>query len=330
MMHFRAVGLACLALGVGLAHSADYKPPRLSDGTPDLQGVWTNVSMTTLLRSPQFKTNAVSAQEAERIRVQRAAAMERSLQPTAANEVARASENVGGYNSFYGDSGDRLALVKGQYRTTWIVDPDTGQLPYSAQGRQLFDKELAFTRNNFDGPEPRPMAERCIVGFGSTAGPPMINVLYNNHYQIVQTKDAVMILVEMNHDARVIRMNGKHLPDTVRPWMGDSIGRWDGDTLVVETTNFNPGERLRTNFSQSFYISPKAKVIEKFTRVSDKQLFYEFSVDDPDIYSQVWRAEMVMDAADGEIYEYACHEGNYALPGILAGARKAEREAAAK
>jgi hypothetical protein len=330
MMHIRIVGLAFLALGASVAYAADYKPPRLSDGTPDLQGVWTNVSLTTLLRSPQFKTDTVTVEEAGRLEQQRAAAMERSLRPTAASEVARVSENVGGYNSFYGDSGERLAKVNGQYRTTWLIDAPNGQLPYSPQGRQTFDKELAFTRNNFDGPEPRPMAERCIVGFGSTGGPPMINVLYNNHYQIVQTQDAIVILVEMNHDARVIRLKGKHLPDSVRPWMGDSVGRWEGDTLVVETTNFNPGERLRTNFSQSFYISPKAKVIEKFSRVSGTQLLYEFSVADPDIYSQPWRAAMVMDAAEGHIYEYACHEGNYALPGILAGARKAEREAAAK
>ena len=170
------------------------------------------------------------------------------------------------------------------------------------------------------------MAERCIVGFGSTAGPPMINVLYNNHYQIVQTRDTVIILVEMNHDARIVRMNAEHVPASVRPYMGDSIGRWEGDTLVVETTNFHPGERLRTNFNQSFYLSANAKVIERFTRVSPTEISYEFSVDDPEIYSKVWRAEMVMNAAQGNIYEYACHEGNYALPGILAGARTAEEE----
>ena len=135
-----------------------------------------------------------------------------------------------------------------------------------------------------------------------------------------------MILVEMNHDARVIRMNAKHLPEAIRPWMGDSIGRWEGDTLVVETTNFNPGERLRTNFAQSFYVSQDAKVVERFTRTSPTQIFYEFSVEDPKIYSQVWRAEMVMNAGEGNIYEYACHEGNYALPGILAGARKDEQQ----
>jgi hypothetical protein len=313
---------------INKSNDGQFKPPRTADGKPDLQGVWTNVSLTTLLRSPEFKTNTVSAEEAQRLERRRAAASARSLEPTDPNAPAPPKgADVGGYNSFYGDAGERLSKVKGQYRTTWLVDSDTGQLPYTENGRRTFDTQLAFTRNNFDGPEARPMAERCIVGFGSTAGPPMINVLYNNHYQIVQTPDTVIILVEMNHDARVIRMNGKHPPSVVRPYMGDSVGRWEGDTLVVETTNFNPGERLRTNFSQSFYLSANAKVVERFTRISPTDISYEFAVDDPDIYSKIWHAEMIMSAAAGHIYEYACHEGNYALPGILAGARKAERDA---
>ena len=321
-----AVSLVLLSATAANAQST-YKPPRTSDGKPDLQGVWTNVSLTTLLRSPQFKTDVVSAEEAQRIAQRRAASMAKSLEPTDPNAPAPPKGgNVGGYNSFYGDAGERLAKVKGEYRTTWLIDSVNGQLPYSEQGRRTFDTKLAFVRNNFDGPEARPMAERCVVGFGSTAGPPMINVLYNNNYQIVQTPDAVVIHVEMNHDARIVRMNGKHLHPNIRPWMGDSIGRWEGDTLVVETTNFNPGEELRTNFDQSFYISKNGKVIERFTRISPTEISYEFSVDDPATYSKVWRAAMVMNAAEGNIFEYACHEGNYALPGILAGARKAEAE----
>ncbi len=308
------------------AADSSYKPPRTSDGKPDLQGVWTNVSLTTLLRTRQFQTNVVSAEEAERIAQQRAAMMQRSLAPTDPNAPAPPKGgNVGGYNSFFTDAGERLAKVRGQYRTTWLLE-ENGQLPYSEEGRRTFQSKLAFTRNNFDGPEVRPMAERCIVGFGSTAGPPMINVLYNNNYQIVQTPDHVVIHVEMNHDARVIRLNGKHVHPNIRPWMGDSIGWWEGDTLVAETTNFNPGEELRTNFDQSFYISKDAKVIERFTRISPTEIEYEFEVDDPKTFTKVWRGVMVFNAAQGKIYEYACHEGNYALPGILAGARKAEEE----
>ena len=328
VMKIRICVLTLVTLGGLAAHAAEYKAPRLADGSPDLQGVWTNASLTTLLRSSQFKSNVVSAEEARRIENQRAAYSARSLAPTDPNAPAPpVGGNVGGYNSFFTDAGERLAQVKGQYRTTWLVDQENGQLPYSAAGRRMFETKLAFTRNNMDGPEARPMAERCIVGFGSTGGPPMINVLYNNHYQIVQSRDTVVILVEMNHDARIIRLNAKHPPDRVRPWLGDSVGHWEGDTLVVETTNFNPGESLRTNFEQSFYISPNAKVIERFTRIAARTLQYEFTVDDPETYTQPWRGDMVMQVADGNIYEYACHEGNYALPGILAGAREEERAA---
>jgi hypothetical protein len=323
--------IVLIALSVANANAADtastpYKPPRTADGKPDLQGVWTNVSLTTLLRSPQFKTNTVSAEEAVAIAQRRAVSMAKSLEPTDPNAPAPPKGgDVGGYNSFYGDSGERLAKVKGEYRTTWLVNSENGQLPYSEQGRRTFDSQLAFTRNNFDGPEARPMAERCVVGFGSTGGPPMINVLYNNHYQIVQTPGAVAILVEMNHDARIVRMNDQHRHNAVKTWMGDSVGHWEGDTLVVETINFHPGESLRTNFSQSFYLSTNAKVIERFTRTSQTEILYEFTVDDPAIYAKPWRAEMVLNAAEGNIFEYACHEGNYALPGILAGAREEER-----
>jgi hypothetical protein len=148
----------------------------------------------------------------------------------------------------------------------------------------------------------------------------------------VQSKDSVAILVEMNHDVRIVRLVGKdpadrqHLPGYMRPWMGDSVGWWEGDTLVVETTNFNPGESLRPYFGNSILLSSGAKVTERFTRVSPTQILYRFEVNDPATYSQVWKAEMPMNAATGPVYEYACHEGNYALPGILAGARKADRE----
>jgi len=314
------------AAGASADAQSTYKAPRTPDGKPDLQGTWTNVSLTTLLRTPQFKTDILSAAEAEQVAKRRAAAMKRSLEPTDPNSPAPPKGgNVGGYNSFFGDAGERLAKVNGEYRTTWLID-ENGQLPYTEQGRRIFETRLAGVRNTFDGPEARPMAERCVVGFGSTAGPPMINVLYNNHYQIVQTPNTVLINVEMNHDARIVRMNAKHLPSSVRPWMGDSIGRWEGDTLVVETTNFNPGEELRTNFDQSFFISRDGKVTERFTRTSPTEISYEFSVDDPATFSKVWRAAMVLNKAEGNIFEYACHEGNYALPGILAGARKAEAE----
>jgi hypothetical protein len=172
-----------------------------------------------------------------------------------------------------------------------------------------------------DGPEVRSLGERCLLSFGSSAGPPMIPLLYNNNYQIVQTKDTVTILVEMVHDARIVRMNDKHLPSNIRKWMGDSIGRWDGETLVIETTNFHPQQSYRG-------ASENLKVTERLTRVGPQQILYHFTIEDPTTFTQPWSGEVAMNVTDGQIYEYACHEGNYALPGILAGAR--EQEAAAK
>ena len=152
----------------------------------------------------------------------------------------------------------------------------------------------------------------------------MLPVLYNNNYQIVQSPGFVMILVEMNHDARMIRIGGKRLPKTIRRWLGDSIGRWEGETLVVETSQFNPGQNFRGSLRHALYMSPDAKVVERFTRVGPDEILYEFSVEDPTVFTQVWRAEVPMLAAKGRIYEYACHEGNYSLSGILAGAREGD------
>ncbi|GAB1266187.1 hypothetical protein [Aurantivibrio infirmus] len=307
--------------------AADYEVPRLADNKPDFQGTWTNVSLTYLQRSSRYKSNVLSDEEAEKIEQQTAARSARGLQRTDPNAPApRAGSNVGGYNSFYLDQGDALSKIDGKYRTTWLTNQEDGQLPYTEFGKKTFDETLAFVRTDFSGPETRPMAERCVIGFGSTAGPPMLNVQYNNNYQFFQTPDAIAILVEMNHDARIIRMNEEHIPLGMTKWFGDSIGRWEGDSLVVETRRLNPGESLRTWFNQSLYISPDALITEKFTRVSDSQIHYEFSVDDPKIYKEVWTAKMVFNKTEEPIYEYACHEGNHALPNILGGARAEERE----
>ncbi|MEZ5937440.1 MAG: hypothetical protein R3C52_04390 [Hyphomonadaceae bacterium] len=325
-----AASIFALAAGMAgapaaLAQTGGYEPPRTTSGTPDFQGLWTNVSLTSLERPARFKSLVIPEDQATKLEAARAAADARGAAPTDPNEGApKAGSNVGGYNNFYVDAGTHFAKINGEVRSSWIVDPADGKLPYSAQGQKAFDDGLHFVRNTFDGPETRPMAERCLVGFGSTGGPPMINVMYNNTYQFVQTDDYVMILVEMNHDARIIPLKDAN---QVNPqWLGNSKGHWEGDTLVVKTTNFNPEESLRTFFANSFYVSPDATVTERFTRVAEDQILYEFTVDDPKIYTQPWRAEMAMSKSDGPLYEYACHEGNYALPGILEGARKNDRE----
>src|SRR5207302_2671964 len=174
----------------------------------------------------------------------------------------------------------------------------------------------------YDDPERRPLGERCLLGFGSTSGPPALPVLYNNFHQIVQTPTTILILVEMVHDARVIRMNAEHLPPTVRKWMGDSIGRWEGDTLVVDTTNF-------TNKTQFRGSSENLHVVERFTRVDPKTILYRFTVDDPSTWDRSWTGEYPWNATNEHLYEYACHEGNYSLGGMLRGARQKETEDAA-
>jgi hypothetical protein len=159
----------------------------------------------------------------------------------------------------------------------------------------------------------------------------MLPVMYNSNYQIVQSANTVLIHVEMVHDARIVRLGGKHPPDHVRKWMGDSIGRWEGDTLVVETTNFNPAQPIQIGQGASYRsipVSPKLKVTERFTRTEAQTIHYEFTVEDPDTFSTPWRGEIPFHYTDQPIYEYACHEGNYALPGILAGAREEEKAAA--
>ena len=178
----------------------------------------------------------------------------------------------------------------------------------------------------YDGPEQRPLGERCMVGFGSSGGPPMLPVLYNNNLQLVQNEDYVMIVVEMNHDARIIRLDSEHLGDEFSPWLGDSVGHWDGDTLVVETVNFHPQQSFRFAIKHVLYMPPTAIVTERFTRTGPDEILYEFTVEDDLAYTQPWTAQIPFRTAEGSLYEYACHEGNYALPGILAGARREERE----
>ena len=171
--------------------------------------------------------------------------------------------------------------------------------------------------DNYDNVKSRPISERCIVGFGSTSGPPMVPALYNSNYQIVQTHDTVMILVEMVHDVRVIRMNATHKPAEIRQWLGDSIGHWEGDTLVVDTTNFTDQTAFRGS-------TENLHVIERFKRVDKNTILYRATIEDPSTFTKPWTMEYPFVASAGPIYEYACHEGNYAMPDILGGARKAD------
>jgi len=310
--------------------AADWKTPRTSFGDPDLQGVWTNATMTPFERpknlgDQSILTPEVAAKMEENNPFERMREMD--SKPTDPNAPApSAGGGVGGYNVFWMDPGTKIVKIDGNYHTSIITTKD-GQVPYTEAGQKAFVDGYAVRRSDvgFDGPEVRALGERCLVGFGSTGGPPMLSVLYNNHYQITQSPGYVMIMAEMNHDARIIRLNGKHGPDNIKPWLGDSVGHWDGDTLVVETVNTNPDQSIRSATRHRLYIPSTAKITERFKRVSDDVIEYTFKVEDDKAYKYPWEGALTLNSTDENIFEYACHEGNYSLPGILAGAREAER-----
>ncbi len=347
-----ALGTALAAPGAALAQPAKaakaydpsvsppgWKAPRNAFGQPDISGNWTNASLTPLTRNTRL-TNKSVLTEAEAIAQEKtwADAVAEANAETAQEDLDRpttvdkgteakivslrpdfqaAGGDVGGYNTFWLDPGSHIMKVGGEYRTAIITTPN-GMPPPRKKGAP---PGPGFPRDIYDSYETRSTGERCITSFGRNAGPPMLsNGYYNNGYQIVQTPTEVLIHVELIHEARVVKLNGKHRTDGLRPAMGDSIGWWDGDTLVVETTNLPE----RDNF---FGAWKNLKVTERFTRVSPQQVNYKFTVEDPDIWDAPWGGEYNFSPYKA-IYEYACHEGNYALPGILAGARAAEKTAA--
>ena len=339
-------GWIALIMGTALmGQSTKYAPPRMADGHPDLQGTYDLATLTPIERPAGAKAT-MTVEEAAKL--ERGIALQKERQdesikgdraapPKGGDGSQGAAGNVGGYNAFWLDPGSTFTVVNGEKRTSIVVDPPDGRVPpMKASARQRAAGLLARPTSDtlestdrglepagaYDDPERRPLGERCLLGFASTSGPPALpDYFYNNLHQIVQTKDAVMILTEMVHDARVVRMNGTHLPKTIRQWMGDSIGHWEGDTLVVDTTNFNDRTRFRGS-------GEDLHVIERFTRVGPKALLYRFTIEDPATWDRPWTGEYAWPATDEHIYEYACHEANYALQGILSGARLREAEAA--
>jgi hypothetical protein len=321
-----AVSLSSDAIGADKT-AGSFKVPRTLDGHPDLQGVWTSATITPLERPEKFGNRLViTASEAQQLEGAEAgynaeADAPSDLSKPAAETCRSGSGPTCGYNNFWIDRGTQVMRLKGEARSSLLVEPANGRIPALTPERQKSLAARRSSRGGFDGPEARPLGERCLLAFGSSSGPPMLPVLYNNHYQIVQNKDTVMILVEMVHDARIVRMNAQHAPKNVRKWMGDSIGRWEGDTLVVETTNFTDKEGFRG-------ATQDAKITERFTRVAPDQVEYRFTVEDSAAFQQPFSGEIAFSMTNDSIFEYACHEGNYALPGILAGAREDEKIAA--
>jgi len=322
--------------------------PRMPDGRPDLQGTYDIGTLTPLQRragSPLVLTE----DEAKTLEKQVAARSANLNAPIDANRAAPPAGgdgspgpygNVGGYNNFWLDPGTRYATVDGQKRASLLIDPPDGRLPeLTAEAKARQSSRLARPTSDqaareedpgFEGadayndPEMRPLAERCLLGFSSTSGPPMLpTYFYNNLHQIVQTPDRVVILTEMVHDARIVRIGGTHLPKTIKRWLGDSIGHWEGDTLVVETTNFTDNTRFMGS-------TENLRVVERFTRVDGQTLRYQFTVEDPKTWTRPWTAEYTWPTTGDLMYEYACHEGNYAMGNILRGARLKEKTEASK
>jgi hypothetical protein len=311
-----AVLAATLVTGLAGAQQAAWTPPRNSFGQPDIGGTWSNASLTNLERSAQYKELVIPDAQAEQVARQRYAANQRAQAPTDQSTGAPTDRNTdAGYNRFWVDPGSTLGKVKGTYRSSWIIDPPDGKIPFSAEGKKL--AAAGEARLSYSDPEARPLPDRCMASIGRN-GPPMMNGLYNNHYVITQSPTAVAIHAEMMSNVRIVELTGKHQPAAIRPLFGDAIGRWDGDTLVIETTNFNDYHRWQDHPA---FLSANAKVTERFTRVSQDELLYEFTVEDPTFYSQPWKGEMTWSIDGEKSYEYACHEGNYAMAGILAGAR---------
>lgn len=336
--------LTSTLLGLALIMSAPVSQAQ-DTSRPDLSGTWTNASLTGLTRPSGVDSLVVTEEVAAQIAANTPIA---GIAPGDFDENAPINEETGappagsidfglrGYNSFWVDPGSHLALVKGEFRTSYIIDPPNGRVPRLEQPRVQF-QDRGFGRRYLtgmgdnSGPEALPLAERCLLGFGNTAGPGMMGTLYNSTYQFVQTDDYVVILVEMVHDARIIPLfanaeeaRAHRRPEVLQPWFGDSVGWYENDMLVVETVNINPMQMEQS----SVPITANGRITERFSRYSDTEIVYQFTVEDDNLYVQPWTAELSFHATDGRVYEYACHEGNYALPGILAGARLQEMEAA--
>ncbi len=321
-----SIGAAAVMLAAPVAaQTKSAAIPKTPDGHPDLQGYWTNATITTVERPAAFAgKKTVSDAEAKAWEQRQDKELkDQDGQSDGPLIAAAGSSGTGGYNVLFVDRGTELARVDGQARTSLIVDPEDGKIPPLTAAAKQRMAGMFRSFNNYDSVKSRPVSERCLIGFGSTAGPPMMPVLYNNTYQIVQTPDTVMILVEMVHDVRVIRMNAEHQPSTIKRWLGDSVGRWEGDTLVVDTINIRPENLFRG-------ASEKLHVVERFRRVDPETILYRVTLEDPDTWTKPWTMEFPFRATAGPVYEYACHEGNYAMPDILGGARKMESEATKK
>ncbi|HSV01993.1 MAG TPA: hypothetical protein VLI41_02200 [Phenylobacterium sp.] len=311
---FAALAAVSVAPAEAAARSVRGRPA----GPRDLQGFWTNLSGTPLERPREFATLAIAEGEAAPYDARRRKVV-----------IAVPGDDVGQDGAEWFTPPAPLMRIGGQARTSVIVDPADGKLPYSPAGRRALGAALQ-QMSDFSGPETRTSFERCLIGFSTPADAPMLYAAQTSGgYQFVQTQDHLVIRAEANHDVRIVSLQPDSTPMVLHPWMGVSIGGWEGATLVVETSRFNEQESLRS-LPELLYLSAGARVVERFTRTSPGEILYDFTVDDPAAFTRPWRGEAVFRSDPQPIYEYACHEGNYALTNELAGARRIEQDAAAK
>lgn len=304
------LALGALAQPAGAARTALRKPW----GAPDLEGLWTNATYTELERPRELKNLVVTPEEAR--------AWEAHLAKTGGVNVG--PDPLGQGQSEFPESGSGLMRIRGEIRGSVIIDPPDGQIPYTEEARARLGIEPR-RRRSFDGPEARPEAERCLTAEG--AGAPILPSPDANLLQIVQTPEALVLVSEKYHDARIVWLDRPREVREGRSWLGQSVGRWEGETLVVESSGFVAGTPEK---AFGFHMSGETVVVERFRRVETGQIDYVFEVRDPTLFTRPWQGELVFTPSPGAMFEYACHEGNYSLTNILTAARLGRQEGPAK
>lgn len=279
-----------------------YRAPRLPDGGVDLQGVWSHTNLTPFERPTDIDSFVITPAQARAIEGKIAARND---------DLSKPAEP-----SLYFDT-RTVEPIRGQLRSSVVIDPADGRIPGNERFKELVAQARADLFSAFDGPEQRPGSERCLSA--PSAAPPIMLVPASDLRQIVQTPQAIVIANEELHEARVIRMNAQHAPSALVSWLGDSIGWWEGETLVIETTHFAPTSTVRAGPNGIFVVSPGTVVTERIARVSADELSYVFTVEDPTYYTRAWRGETKLMRSNARMIEYACHEGNYSLEYVLRG-----------
>jgi hypothetical protein len=333
-----AAAMLAVLLAGGPALAESQAPAAPKDLARNFEGVWTNATVTRLERPAAYSELVVPKDRAEAADRATAARIAAANAPSDLSQGAfKDADATAGYNNFWIDAGEGLMRVRGEARSSFITSPADGKMPFRDRAKSLAltirdGIEYRSGKGAYTDPEDLPIRERCIIAQSDAGGPVMLNAIYNNNYSFMVTPGHFVMHLEMNHDVRIApifetaeKARASHAPASIRPWLGDSVAWWEGDTLVVETKNVHPTQEGRTLTP----VSSQGTVTERFTRIAKDELLYQFTVDDPVHYTQAWSGEYSFKPAKGQIYEFACHEGNYSMEGILKGARIAEAEARA-